>query len=635
MNNQEEYKREIENIHPSENLVNSTIQKAIENTSRNKPKSKLRNIIPYTIATLSACAAIFILVFNIMPLHRTEPTTIVASNNPDVVHTEVPELIKPFSSQEELEQKVTELKDKAEKSKGSAPIVYDDMDVLSDSVNSKSINESTSSAGSNYSKTNIQVDGVDEADKIKTDGDNIYIVKTHSLYVLDKDLKLVNDDFEDEDIYLNNLYITSNRIIVMGSGFKGKNEDDLESKSKYYTDTIVLDKDTCKELRRVSTEGYYLNSRLIGNNIYVVTNTSVGTVIDNLCKTPQYIDTASSDAEKCIPYSDVYSIEEYETANYVNICAFDIEDDQKLNYKSFLGFGNGIYCSGNYMYFYNNSYKGNSCVDIIKMKINNTNLDLVAMATLDGEVNNQFSLDEYKGNLRVATTEYEEEYWDDETPIKNHLYILDESLNTIGQTEDFGLDEKIYSVRFIGDVGYVVTFKEVDPLFVMDLSDPTNPVIKGELKVPGFSTYLHPYDETHIIGIGRDIKSNGVNRLKMSMFDVSNLTNPKELYSVYIGDGKYSYSPVTDDHRALLYDAERSLIGFPANSDGQSGFVIYKIENEGFKKKASIIDKSILKNVSRIIYIDDVVYALDMNKIVSFDINTTEKENFYTLEKKR
>ena len=121
----------------------------------------------------------------------------------------------------------------------------------------------------------------------------------------------------------------------------------------------------------------------------------------------------------------------------------------------------------------------------------------VNAGSVPGEVLNQFSMDEKDGYFRIATTDSEN--WSSETNT-NNLYVLNENLEIIGKVEGLAKGEKIYSVRFIGKMGYMVTFKEIDPLFVIDLSDPTNPQVKGELKIPGYSSYLHPYDENHIIG---------------------------------------------------------------------------------------------------------------------------------------
>ena len=263
-------------------------------------------------------------------------------------------------------------------------------------------------------------------------------------------------------------------------------------------------------------------------------------------------------------------------------------------------------------------------------------------------------MDEYDGNLRIATTSYKivtpakEEYLDGgivsytlaERETTNNLYILNDKLEEVGKIENLAKDEKIYSVRFIGKMGYIVTFKEIDPLFVIDLSDPTNPVIKGELKIPGYSSYLHPYDETHLIGIGYNTKDNGYggitnSTMKMSMFDVSDLENPIEMFNVDIGTN-YANSDVTYNHKVLFYKKSENLIGFPITyreenyRDDKNGFIIFKIdmENNVFEKHGEILTEIFYQtNVKRIIYIEDVLYTLSDTKIISYDLNTFEKIN--------
>ena len=272
------------------------------------------------------------------------------------------------------------------------------------------------------------------------------------------------------------------------------------------------------------------------------------------------------------------------------------------------------------------------------------------MMEVYGHMNNHFSMDEYDGNLRVATTSYKtfdpalNEFLGmdviDTTITTNNLFILNDKLELIGKIEDLAKDEKIYSVRFIGEIGYMVTFKEIDPLFVIDLSDPTNPVVKGELKIPGYSSYLHPYDENHIIGIGYNVKDNrwgGVtnSNMKMSMFDVSDLSNPKEVFNVDIGED-YAYSEITYNHKVLFSKESENLIGFPVTyndynyRENKNGFIIFKIdlENNQFEKYGEIMDGLNYRfNSERIIYIEDVLYSLERNKIISYDLNTLEKIN--------
>ncbi len=150
----------------------------------------------------------------------------------------------------------------------------------------------------------------------------------------------------------------------------------------------------------------------------------------------------------------------------------------------------------------------------------------------------------------------------------NHLYVLGGDLKIIGKVEDLAAGERIYSVRFMGDKAYMVTFRQIDPLFVIDLSSPQNPKVLGYLKVPGVSDYLHPYDETHIIGVGRDASEEGmIKGLKLALFDVSDFANPKEVSKYIIGDRGTS-SDALYDHKAFLFDKEKNLLVIPVSEYG-------------------------------------------------------------------
>ena len=173
-------------------------------------------------------------------------------------------------------------------------------------------------------------------------------------------------------------------------------------------------------------------------------------------------------------------------------------------------------------------------------------------------------MDEYEQHFRIATTT--RQVWDSDKMSSNNVYILDDELDVVGELEDLAPGEKIYSVRFMGKKGYIVTFKKIDPLFVIDLSDHSNPLVLGKLKIPGYSDYLHPYDENHLIGIGKDTveaadeltESRGLDfgwyqGVKMAIFDVTDVENPIELHKVVIGD-RGTDSPVLYDHKAFLFD---------------------------------------------------------------------------------
>ncbi|KUG15222.1 hypothetical protein ASZ90_015120 [hydrocarbon metagenome] len=206
---------------------------------------------------------------------------------------------------------------------------------------------------------------------------------------------------------------------------------------------------------------------------------------------------------------------------------------------------------------------------IHKIGIRNGAITYLAKGEVPGTLHNQFSMDEYKGNLRVATTSsvYTPRYGQ---YTYNNVYVLDRDMATIGELTHIAEQETIYSTRFIGDRLYMVTFKRIDPFFVIDLSKPRDPKVLGELKIPGYSDYLHPYDATHIIGIGKETTTSdwggvSVSGVKLALFDVSDVTDPKLLDKVQIGDAG-SDSAALADHHAFLFDKAKNLLVIPVRA---------------------------------------------------------------------
>src|SRR3989338_3462200 len=173
-------------------------------------------------------------------------------------------------------------------------------------------------------------------------------------------------------------------------------------------------------------------------------------------------------------------------------------------------------------------------------------------------------MDEHDGNLRLATTT---EIWARKSVMYNNVFVLDDDMKTIGKLEAIAPDERIYSARFLGDILYMVTFKRIDPLFVIDLSDSEKPEILGELKIPGFSDYLHPYDENHIIGIGKQTEGNecggiSVKGVKLALFDVSDVQSPRQVNQYEMGEAGTD-SEALRDNKAFLFDREKELLVIP------------------------------------------------------------------------
>ena len=270
--------------------------------------------------------------------------------------------------------------------------------------------------------------------------------------------------------------------------------------------------------------------------------------------------------------------------------------------------------------------------NITKFKLNNGSLEFKASESINGSLLNQFSMDEKDDYLRVATTlnkgklTTEEEYTSYEyLPTSNNLYILDSDLKAVGAIEDIAENETIYSVRFDGDIGYFVTFKEVDPLFSVDLSNPSNPTILGSLKIPGFSEYMHPFKENLLLGLGKEATENGeTTGLKISMFDTSDKGNISEINKLVIEDYKYSYSFY--NHKSITVDSNKNLISFPAIND----YVIFEYSKEkGFTEKGKITfeteddDNYIYEDNIRGIYINNFLYLCSKSWIKVYSL-----ENF-------
>lgn len=245
------------------------------------------------------------------------------------------------------------------------------------------------------------------------------------------------------------------------------------------------------------------------------------------------------------------------------------------------------------------------------VKIGLDDFQIKSTGSVPGRLLNQFSLDEYNGNLRLATT-IGQSRWEFglnfEDISVNDLYILDENLKTVGAVTDLGKGETIYSIRFIEDKGYMVTFKQIDPFFVMDLSDPKNPQVKGELKIPGFSSYLHPLSKTEILGIGRE-----ENKVKLSLFSVANPENPAEIARYPLDD---YWSEIFNNHHAFLLDEKHKIFFIP----GEKGY-IFSYEGNELALLKIIEDFRPL----RAAYINDYLYLIGEDRILVLDEGNWEE----------
>jgi uncharacterized secreted protein with C-terminal beta-propeller domain len=530
-----------------------------------------------------------------------------------------------------------------------------DMVLLEDSMAPGSdgvigITESASLAGTSndFSDTNVQVEGVDEADVVKTDGSFIYYAKGSEILIVQaypvtnvRILSRVNMSRTVQDIY-----ISGDRLIVFTAHtpdyyyyyeVDGLIQDEYRS---ILTILDITDRENPEEVREINMDGTYFNSRLIGDHLYFIIR-NPAYIYDDEVKLPtirEGDEWTTIDAE-CIWYPN----NTRGWMNYHTIASVDVQaDDAKLTTETFLlDAGSSIYVSPTNLYLTSEGWWRET--RITKIGIDDGEITFKANGTVPGYVLNQFSMDEHDGYFRIATTGTNEGRREG-----NNVFVMDSELNIVGSVEGLAAGEQIYSSRFMGDRCYLVTFKITDPLFTIDLSNPENPEVLGALKIPGFSTYLHPYDENIIIGIGKETIEDKWGEIawqqgvKISLFDVSEVTDPKELAKLEIGD-RGTESNALYDHHAFLFSKARNLLVLPILeaqidesdfADGKApddwygeyvyqGAYVFDISEEGIELRGKVThiedqDEFLMSGywfesdyqVERSLYIEDNLYTL-------------------------
>ncbi len=497
----------------------------------------------------------------------------------------------------------------------------------------------------NYGKTNTQVENVDEADIIKNDGRYIYILSGGTYKVERRvtilsaaDMKVVSRiTLESDDYYYNiqEMYVNGDRLVLLASeSEKHKESDDAEIYYDVaYPYTVrgsvvsfvydISDRENPEFVRKVSQDGYeYVSSRMIDGILYTVSNYRVKGNTENEIK-ENAIPEVNGKEIAC----DCIYIYDYDSKSYNILTAYDTRlNDGEVNSVSVLGSGHEVYCSQDALYVANGNwdYDNGNYSEIYSFSLDGTKIDYRASGTVKGSFLNQFSFDEYEGNLRVATTDYSYVHDVDVSSI----YVLNKDLELIGKLEDIAYDEQVKSVRFMGDTGFIVTFRNTDPLFTLDLSDPTAPKVVGEVKLPGFSSYLHPVGEGLVVGLGYDGDEENAdfNTVKVSLFDVSDLKNPKEVDTFVL---KNAYSRALNEPKAFITYPEEKLIGFPVEHyDGRTVFSykLLKIDGGEISNHLGYVHHTerYTGDVFRGTYIDNRLYTIDNYYVCEFDIATAE-----------
>ncbi|MBP1947273.1 beta-propeller domain-containing protein [Virgibacillus litoralis] len=553
----------------------------------------------------------------------------------------------------------------------------------------------TASSGEEASTTNVQVDGIDEGDIIKTDGEFVYFARESDVVITtaNNDNSNVLSTISEENFRPAEIYLHKDNLIMIGHKSKPIREQQsaksssIESFPLHRAQTSVLiydvsDKSNPKQVREVSFEGSLTASRLMDGHMYLIANQHPPYRIleEDATDTdvrPFIKDTAVSNEVRPLDFDSMYFFPESEDENFLLLGSIDLDNmDKEIAMESYLGASNQMYMSKKNIYIAVNKYNyqdekdendaGKNTTDIAiarppanteinQFKIDSGKITYNASTIVNGTLINQFAMDERNKTFRVATTKGD--MWNEKEPSTNNLYTFDLQMNPIGKLEGLAKDERIYSVRFMDEVAYMVTFKQVDPLFVIDLKNPEKPAVLGKLKIPGFSNYLHPLDDNHVIGFGQNTKlvetEDGreprvrINGLKISVFDVSDPTEPKEKYSEIIGQG-HSYTELNHNHNALYKHPEDNIFGFPATLfetktvhkgdatyEEQSlvyeGAFLYNITPEnGINVKDTITHQQEIKQmqhpkweseVKRMVSVGDTLYTFSLSQMKVYDMS--------------
>lgn len=476
----------------------------------------------------------------------------------------------------------------------------------------------------NHSSTNIQVTGVDEADIVKADslgyiyaisGTTVSIVKAYPA----TDAEVVSKISYANQSSLVGLFVNGDRLAVLGSNGStsvSSLNSSYDMDTKTFVDVYdVSNRSDPKLLNDFGITGDFFDSRMIGDYVYLVADQPAFLVYDTLILPKIYVNGRMTEI---VPTEIHYFPGSDEYYQYTTFVALNIHDvSEAPTYLTvMMGKTSNMYMSTENIYV--TFQTTNTNMTLYRLRVKGSNMTFAAKGDVPGQVLDQFSMDEYDGYFRVATST-----WRDGTK-QNNVYVLNMSLGIVGRLENLALGENLHSARFVGDRGYLVTFNKTDPLLVIDLSQPANPAVLGQLNMHGYSDYIYPYDETHLIGVGSN------QGIKISLFDVSNVTNPVQMANNYTIGDRGSNSSILTDHKAFLFDKSKNLLVIPVlvakmnqtQPVWQGAYVFNVSLANGFVLTGNVTHLESCMSVSnqsywvkRSLYIGDVLYTISDKEI--------------------
>ena len=552
--------------------------------------------------------------------------------------SELPEQTMPHTSYAKLEKAISNYYADAGDLSSYGNIEKDD--AMPENEMAASATQSASSAGgtrntdtakqAGFTKTDLQVQGVDEGDIVKTDGTYIFSCTENAggtiihIYHADGRNTKKACKISIPKISVSEMYLDQNYLVTVGTSW-----DDPENSSSASSSSSqkragcdigykngntcisiydISDKKEPKKLFKKKQSGFYYTSRKNGKYLYTLSTMYADPAGDQGDKS-----SFVPSADGCVlPEEQLYLPDHVASNCYLVLTALDVTNGSTFTDSlSVLGGGEICYVSEKHIFVAASFLNDTSKTAISKYRYENGKLNALASETFNGMLHDQFSMDEYDDTLRFVATTYHKN-----GATSNGLYVLDQNLNMIGSVDNLAKGEQIYSARFLGTRAYFVTYRNTDPVFLADLTDPAHPVIKDKLKIPGFSEYLHTYGDDLLLGIGRSQMKNGSMQVKLSMFDISSDSSVTENHKKLLE--KETNSMAGNNHKAVLVDKERNRIGlcvYSFRDDNRSGnggcsYRIYSYNDKGFHSIAKLRPKD-LSMSARGLFIGHYFYLVD------------------------
>lgn len=520
-----------------------------------------------------------------------------------------------------------------------------------------------------FSGTNVQVEGIDEGDIVKTDGEYIYVLRegrelliiramgAESVIVSRTDIG-AHKEIKTEAGYdsysktAGEMFIVGDRLVIVSgvcSYYEYSDDEGWHYDDSRRTEIDIYDVSEPESpvlVSNMAQDGYNIGTRLYGGRVYIVSRYNIyyygGDIFPDMPGT--YLPyTYAEGVGKAIAAEDICICPYSDSTSYVVAAAYDVERAEMLSVQSVLGAGSEVYMRGDNIYIAGTvfddgaseprredvytvvDYHQSSNTAIYRFGVTETGIELEAEGIVPGYMESQFSIDEHNGYARVVTTRNEYAYsvytdeerdfvnykWHEDMADTNGLYILDESLEVVGYVDDLAPGEQVYSARFDGDIAYFCTFEMVDPLFAVDLSVPSAPVVLSELKISGFSEYLHSWGEGRLFGFGyeADESTGWTEGLKLVMFDTTDKTDVGIAATHNLTD--CYYSEALYDHHAFFIEPGKNIIGFVGDGDY---YIFGYDEAKGFYQRAHF-SFDIWEHSARGMYIGEEIYIVGQNSM--------------------